>query len=468
MRPEHRGAPAVDGVSGFLDVLRESDDLMEISEPVAPRFEIGAVLGMLGEQAGPAALFTNVAGYPGVRVVGNVLGRRRRLAQALGVGEGELSRVYLERRKDRLRPHVVARRTEGSTTKTGTDVDVFRQLPALTHHEGDSSPYLTCTVAIARDPDTGELNMGLHRVQVRSERTLAIYLQTPPLSGFMERARRQARPLQIALVNGIHPATVIAAVTWCPQGQSKLEMAGGLLGGPLALVECQAVDLQVPLDSQYLIEGVIEPEHRGAEGVFGESSGIYVEGVESPIVQVKSLTWRRDPLYQGLQPWSSEDDALFNLCFGSDLLERLRVDFPFIEDLHVVGGTVCAHVVVRVGQCSPESLRAVMEEALTHNPFVKKIVAVNDDIDIRSAREVEWAVATRFQAGRDLLVLTGIPGSPIDPSTGRGGLTTKIAVDATFRTEQWAAFHRVSIDSGSSRRARSIIDGIVSRSSGEE
>ena len=448
-------------LQGFLDALREANDLVEIEEEVSPRFEIGAILQKLGEAGGPAALFKRIAGYPGKRVVGNLLGHPRRLAKALGVQEPDLVATFLER-KDRRIPAVQG---EEAAVKemhvVGHQIDLFKILPHLIYHEKDTSSYLTCAVTFARDPETGQQSMGLHRIQIRTQNEMAICLATPPLANFLHKAWSMDKSLEVAIAIGPTPVVLIAAVTWCPEGEDKIEIAGGLQNRAVELVDCEKVSLRVPANAQYIIEGVIHPGNMAKEGIFGESSGVYVEGVESPIINVTHISHRREPLYQALQTWSSEDDALLNLCFGSDVLKNVQMDYPFVTDLHMVSGTAGGHLVISVSDCSGPMLRSAMVAILIRNPFVKKVTVVNDDIDIRNPREVEWAVATRFQADRDFLKISGVQGSVIDPSSFSDGSTCKIGINATFVKEKGKSFAKVGVPEEIEKRALGVVDKIV-------
>ena len=263
-------------------------------------------------------------------------------------------------------------------------------------------------------------------------------------------------PLEVALVIGPDPAVLIASVTWCPEGHDKIEIAGALKKKPIQMVQCKTVNLRVPSHSQYLIEGIIKPGDEVKEDVFGESSGIYVEGVQSPAISVTHLSHRAEPLYQALQTWSSEDDAFFDLCFGSDILENVQNDFPFVRDLHLIAGTVGGHINVSVNECSTPMLRSAMAAILIRNPFIKKVVVVNKDIDIRNYREVEWAIATRFQADRDFF-MSGVQGSIIDPSAAADGSSSKMGLDATFSKDRLTSFQKVRVPEESHIRAVEIL-----------
>ena len=163
----------------FMDALKEDEDLIEIREEVSPRHEIGAILKELGDREGPAALFNNVAGFPGKVIIGNVLGHRRRLAKALGVQKDDLRNTYLKRKKQLVLPVQVTEAPIRQVSIGADQLNLLQILPALIHHERDTSPYLTCAVTFARDPENGHQSMGLHRIRIHSEKRLAICLETP-------------------------------------------------------------------------------------------------------------------------------------------------------------------------------------------------------------------------------------------------------------------------------------------------
>ena len=465
MVQEKKGHIGFDDLNSFLTALGETEDLVEISEEVDPKFEIGEILRLLGEREGPAALFSKVRGYSGKPIAGNMVGHRRRLALSFGVPEDELTATYLERKNGRIPPVFIQEAPVKQTSFPPEEIDLLQILPALTHHEKDASPYVTCAVTFARDIQTGRQSMGMHRIQVQSEKTLGICLATPPLSHFLQKAWKDNRPLEVAVVIGPDPAVLIASVTRCPGGEDKVEIAGGFKQKAVEMVSCDTVALRVPGSAQYLIEGTIRPGHLAHEGVFGDSSGTYVEA-ESPVIQVTSVSHRENPIYQALQTWSTEDNALLNLCFGSDLLEEVRKDHPFIRDLHLVAGTLCGQAIASVSPCSRPMRRSGLLALLTRNPFVKTAILVDEDVDIRNLQEVMWAVTTRFQADRDLLLLPGVQGSVIDPSSGTDGSSCKVGMDATFSRETAGIFQKIKIPPESQRRARQVLEIVLKRSTG--
>ena len=443
----------------FVASLAESGDLTYISEQIDSKFEIGGVLKLLGEQEGPAPLFTNITGFPGKSVVGNLMAHRRRIAKALGVSEADLRGVYLERREHRVPPVVVHEAPVKEVRLKKDDVNLREILPALVHHEEDASPYLTCAVTCARDPGTGRQSMGLHRIQIRSEQQMAICLANPPLVNFLRTAREMKRPLDVAVAIGNDPLVLLGSVSWCPDGTDKMDIAGAFRRKPVRMVKCETSDVLVPASAQFVIEGTIDQEEVVREGIFGDSSGIYVEAM-SPAIRVNGLSHRENALYQALQPWSREDDTLFNLCFGSDLLANIRRSYPFVSDLHLIRGTVGGHVIFSVKDAPRPMIRSAITAVLIHNPHVKMAIAVDEDIEIRNEREMQWAMATRVQADRDFVLIPGVQGSVIDPSISPDGSSCKLGIDATFPKDQTSRFKKITIPPQSWNRAMTVLEKI--------
>ena len=454
MRNEWNG---YEDLGAFLKYLKDKDDLITIDHEVDPRLEIGQVLKVLGDLQGPAALFTNVRRFPGRRIVGNVLGHRRRVAEALGTDEANLTSAFIDRVTQRILPVLVEDGQVKEVVIKGSRIDLTELLPALTHHEKDATPYLTCAVTFARDPETGSQSMGLHRIQILSESTMTICLASPPLADFLNRAIAMGRDLEVAVALGTDPGTLIASVVWCPAGVDKIEVAGALNQQAVKMTRGETVDVTVPSQAQYVIEGVIHPHELANEAGFGETSGVYVRDVMSPVIHVTAFSHRDEPLFQGLQTWSAEDHELLDLCFGSKMLQDVRQIFPFVLDICLARGTCASQANVRVAPTTDAQIRAAMCYILCANPFIKSVVVVDEDIDLRNPEEIQWALATRFQADRDLVVLPNLQGSVIDPSAGPSATTCKTGLNATYPEEKKAEFERIDVPREVKERALKLV-----------
>jgi 2,5-furandicarboxylate decarboxylase 1 len=220
----------------------------------------------------------------------------------------------------------------------------------------------------------------------------------------------------------------MSSVTNVPEGFDKFGIAGGLKGSPVELVKCETIDIEVPAQAEIVLEGKILPKVREVDGPFGESYGAYTT-VESPVIEVKTITHRQDPIYHGLLATSTDAFNLGAIPSEALLLESIRSAVPTVKSVHVHSPL---HAVISLSNPKGGDARLALLLALAKG--VKHAVAVDDDINIYDHRDVDWAISTRVQADQDLIIIPSLPGSTIDPSAagfeGRA-LTAKLGIDAT-------------------------------------
>ncbi|TDA70590.1 MAG: UbiD family decarboxylase, partial [Clostridia bacterium] len=275
--------------------------------------------------------------------------------------------------------------------------------------------------------------------------------------------------LEVAIVIGADPLTLLASVVWAPQGIDKLAVAGGLRQEPVKLVKARTVDLEVPAEAEMVIEGRILPGVREEEGPFGESTGYYFT-YKNPVIEVTALTMRHDPVYQALLPWTLDEETLVDMAFGVKALQDLRRLVPGIRDLHFVPGTCGSHAVVAVEGLNPAQVREALLQTLLINPQVKMAIAVDPDVNIYDLAEVHWAMATRLQAHQDTMILPGMQGSSIDPSAestpGPVWMSSKIILDATRGPGEPGKFTRITPSSEAMVKAGEIWHNLVAGQGG--
>lgn len=442
----------------FLEHLGSIGELLTIQEEVDRRFELSAVLRQVTTGEGPVVLFENIKGYSDIRVVGNVLGSRRRLTEALGCSGTELLDTFIQRRNQPLEPILVDTGPVKEVLLTN-DLDLNTLLPAPVFHERDAGPYLTAGIAIARDPETGQQSMGIHRVAVKGKDRLGIFLANPPLAHYLAKAEGLGQPLNIVIALGVDPLLMLAAIVkHLPGDPDKFSVAGGLRGEPLKLIPAETVQLNVPAFAEIVIEGQVLPGIREAEGPFGESTGHYFQN-DSPVIQVTAVTHRHNPLLQVVLPWAMEPDLLLSLGSGFEVYAGLKALCPKVKDLALVPGTCTFHAVVAVEGASSGEVRRIIHLALNLDRRMKQVTVVDTDVDIHDFREVAWAVATRFQADRDTVILTGLDSYVIDPSVQPGGATAKMGLDATKKQRADAAggLEKIRVPGYARERAEAIL-----------
>jgi len=428
-----------------LSFLEETGRLVRIAKNVNPRFEIAAVAKLL--DPGPALRFDHVDGYSMPIALGTD-GDRERISASLGVKPLELVDRYLEAITRPLPPVIVSDGPVKEVVKHAP-LDIMAELPVMTHYELDGGPYITTGIVIAEDAEQGVRNMSYHRLQVTGPDELRALIFPRHLRQMLEAAEARNESLPIAIVLGMDSAQRLAAATWgsaIPIGLSELAISGALKGRPEPLVKCVTNDVHVPAEAEIIIEAEILPHRREPEGPFAEFTGNYGQVGNNPVIRVKAITRRHDAIYQGLLAFSSEHHNLLGLPYEPVVLKVLRGMLPNTQAVHITaGGCGKFHAVVRIKKRHEGDGKDAIIATLYAVRDIKLVVVVDDDVDPFNPREVEWAVATRFQASKDLVVISGGRGNELDQSTAGTGITSKMGMDATKPLADKQRFEKVQV-----------------------
>ena len=446
----------------FIDVLRDKGELLSLPKPFDPKYEISTVLSELGKRKAPAVLFEKAKGFQ-ISVIGNLFGTVRRLSLALGIEEDRLLEDVIQRLEKRVPPVSVSEDRSLEVSIPRGKLDLLKVLPALTHYSKDSGPYITSGISSARDPETGVTGRGLHRMEVRGKNTLGISLLNPPLADIYAHHRREGKKMEIATAIGVPPAVFIASIFKVPRGIDKLSLAGGLQGEPVETTMARTVDIDIPAHGEIVIEGYIDPKEKEEDGTLGESSGYYMAFGKSPTIRVTGFRYRKGAIYHAVVPWAREVDSLLYLVHGLDFIPKMRREVPSLRRIHLVPMTFGSHVVMSIDTDHKGEIRRALTLALSFTS-VKKAIVVDIDVDPEDDQEVEWALATRFQADRDLIVIPELRSQPIDPSaqwTGEGFLSAKMGLDATRPKKE--GFEKVDVPEEVKRRLSAVLKDLKGR-----
>ena len=446
----------------FIDVLRDKGELLSLPKPFDPKYEISTVLSELGKRKAPAVLFEKAKGFQ-ISVIGNLFGTVRRLSLALGIEEDRLLEDVIQRLEKRVPPVSVSEDRSLEVSIPRGKLDLLKVLPALTHYSKDSGPYITSGISSARDPETGVTGRGLHRMEVRGKNTLGISLLNPPLADIYAHHRREGKKMEIATAIGVPPAVFIASIFKVPRGIDKLSLAGGLQGEPVETTMARTVDIDIPAHGEIVIEGYIDPKEKEEDGTLGESSGYYMAFGKSPTIRVTGFRYRKGAIYHAVVPWAREVDSLLYLVHGLDFIPKMRREIPSLHRIHLVPMTFGSHVVMSIDTDHKGEIRRALTLALSFTS-VKKAIVVDVDVDPEDDQEVEWALATRFQADRDLIVVPELRSQPIDPSsrwTGEGFLSAKMGLDATRPKKE--GFEKVDVPEEVRNRLSAVLKDLKGR-----
>lgn len=426
----------------FLEVLRKNGELLSVPESVELRYELAEYLRQFDRADGPALLFERVKGHT-IKVTGNLVGTRKRLALAFGLrSETKLLETYRARRGRRVPPRMVK---DGPikevVTSAANKIDLY-DLPVPIYHEGDSAPYITCGVVTAKDLATGKRGMGLHRIEIKGKRRLGIHLSNPPISRFAAEMEKANRPLDVAVSLGVHPVILLASIV-SSASEDKVAIASSLLGSSIALVRCETSDVEAPARAEVVIEGRLLPNVREPEGPFGEISGYYFSD-RSHVIEVTAITRRKEPILQALHPAVREVAFLIGPSSEAEIVQMLRERGFDVRDLSLSFASNRTHVALSLKKNHDAEPRQLLHFLLAGISYIKHAIVVDDDIDVRDSGEIEWAAATRFQGDRDLVVLSEVRGRSIDPSAMKGS-TAKVGLDATVPIAEKSRFKKIGV-----------------------
>ena len=412
---------------GYLQALREQDELLEISKPVDLR-NIAALV----PQSEKALLFTRPKGYS-IPVASGLLQSRNRLAVATGVPYGEIQQKLQEAMTNPIEPKQVENAPVKEVILKGDEVDLY-QLPVPIFSTLDGAPTITAAVVIAEDPEHG-MNAGMYRLMLKSKDMTAIDIVTPNnLRSIAEGALSTKSALPISISIGTHPHEMIASAFKAPLGTNELTYAGGLSGAPLRLASGTTIPVPCIADAEIVLEGEIIPEGwTQPEGPFGEFTRLMGGMHYNPRVKIHALMHRNDPVYYALHmPW--ENIWLSAPVYEAAAWRVLSEAGVKATAIHLTPGGCCHwHLIVAIRKRPGDGKNAIA--ALLSIADIKHVVVTDEDIDIFDPVEVEWALATRVQADRDAVILSNARSKPLDPSlppTKGIPTTAKMGIDATI------------------------------------
>ena len=412
----------------FVDDLRAAGELVEISKPVDIRH-----VATLVDQSDKALMFTNVTGYD-IPVVSGLVNSRERLAIAMGCEFGEIEARLRRGLDNPLAPVTVNSGPAREVLAEGDEVDLFN-LPVPLFSVLDGGPMITAGITLAQDPEHG-LNAGIYRFLIKDRNTTGIDIVTPNnLNKLYQAALAEGEPYPISINIGTHPADLIAGTFKASIEVDELAISGGMRDEPVSLTPCRTIGVPCIADAEIVLEAEILPTGWTLpEGRFGEFSRLMGGLHWNPLVRIKAISMRRDPIYYALQmPWENiwPSGPIYEAAVRRALFEA-GVQTTAVNI--TPGGCCHWHAVIAVKPLPGDGKNAIM--AALSVADMKHVVVVDDDIDVFDGTDVEWAVATRVQADKDVLIVSGARSKPLDPSLpptpGKIPTTAKMGIDATI------------------------------------
>jgi len=426
-------------------------DIIRIKKEVSPEFEIPAILQQIeSKKRQPVLIFEKVRNLKGslsqLPVVINLFGSRERLADAIDSTVEKLPLDYIT--KEKPVPPVIVEKNRAKVKEIiqkNEEVDLF-ELPIITHHEMDLGPYLTAPSVWMKDPETGWVNCAILRIFVSGPKHLVVNFNPARHTQYIfQKYKALGVSIPLIIVIGHHPAFYMGA-------QTKLlinepEIIGGIMGEPLELTpsETWEKDILVPAQADLVIEAELSTTKVDLEAPFGEYTQYYGGQRLNPVAEVKALTRRQDAYYLDIMPGHADHLLLDAPMIEAYLYNRIKAVVPGTMAVHMpVSGTARLHAYVQLKKANDVEPKTVIATALSSDYRVKHVIVVDEDVNIFDDEQVLWAVATRSQWHKDLLILPGMMGTRLDPS-GDGISTTKGGIDATKPVDAHTFAKRLSI-----------------------
>lgn len=435
----------------YLEKMEAEKEVLHIKDEVSTRFEIPFIMKK-NDDEGPILLFEKTKNYK-TRVVTNVCGTRRRICAALNVDENKLYERLVEAWRSPRKPKIVK---DGAVKDVVEEPDLSK-IPVLKHFEKDAGRYITSAVIYAKGVDGNVENVSIHRLQVLDKNRLAIRLVPRHLFKLWQTAKEVGRDLDVSISIGVHPVLMLAASSPVPFGVNEFGVANSLMDGGLHLVECKNVDVYAPAEAELVLEGKISATEEAVEGPFVDVTGTYDVERRQPVVHVVGVMHREGYLYQALLSSGAEHRLLMGLPHEVLIWNSVSKVVPKVNAVNLsIGGCGWLHAVISIEKQLEGDGKNALLAAFAAHASLKHAVVVDSDIDVHNVSEVEWAIATKFQADEDLIITKNVRGSTLDSSADQEtGLTTKVGVDATRPlAKPEGSFERARIPAG--RRAEEL------------
>ena len=407
------------------------DEVWKIEDSISLEYEGTALaLQLEKKQKFPVLFLQNMEGFP-FPVVSNLFADRKRIAFMLGLEEQQLISDWPRMASRRIKPVLANNAPVKEVITLGNSVDLLRY-PIPVHFESDAGRYISGGVTVSKDPDTGVGNLNFTRLQINGPDLMGASLHSRgDLWDFQRRQEERGKPLEVAVVIGAHPTVCIAGATRLPIDEDELELAGGLLREPIPLVPAETLDLLVPANAEMVIEGYIEPDRWEQEGPFGEYTGYSTDRSTRNVFRVTAITHRQDMIFHDIVPGASAEHL--NLSKTSRVpqeFEMLKRVFPNVVAMNYPTSGTHFHCYLSMKKKMEGQPKQAMMFLFGLDMYLKWVVVVDEDVDVFNEQEVLWALATRFQADRDLFVVPDVACNILDPSS-HDGMSAKLGMDAT-------------------------------------
>jgi len=411
------------GFRSFLEQLDRDGELTRIGKEVSTEYEMAGIIDALGEKP----VFFEKVKESSIPVVAGLVSSKELIARGLNIKKAQLLHKLSTAIENPLPPDVVEKGECQEIVEKTVDLT---KLPIMRYTEKDGGKYIASAISIIKDPELGR-NTCFHRLMLLDKNKFVARIVEE--RGTDTALKKSGGELDIAMCIGNSTAVLLAAATSLPKGVDEMGMANVL--EKTELVRCKTIDVEVPRDCEIVLEGRITKE-RVSEGPFLDLTGIVDKVRQQPVIEIKCITHREKPIYQTILAGRNEHKFLMGMPKEPTIFNEVNKVCE-CKDVYITpGGCSWLHAVVQIKKKSPDDGKKAIEAAFEGHKSLKHCVVVDEDINIYDQNDVEWAIATRFQADKAAVILSNQRGSSLDPSgdltEGKKARTCKMGLDATI------------------------------------
>lgn len=414
----------------FLSSLQAIGLLNSIKDKISPDLEISSVLSELQDKA---LIFEKVEGSP-LRVAGNLYSTRDRLELGLKLKHGDLLQNIEGAIRDPSSSTGIVRDFEKSDWSYNGPADLTK-LPILKHFPNEAGRYMTAGIVIAKFPGSGSENLSFHRMLILSKNKVTPRIVPRHLNRISKES--ETRKLPISIIIGPPPSVFLSASLQTEYGLSEYRIANKLAGNKLELMSSENSDIAVPRDCEIVLEGHIDFQETVEEGPFVDLTGTYDETRKQPVITLERMRYREDSVYQAVVASTLEHSIFMGLPQELKIRDALSKSVTKVHGMNLTpasGGYF--HCIVSIDKSNDGDGKTAILNCFASSHPLKLVVVVDGDINPFDLSQVEWALTTRFQADKGIVLIKGARGSSLDPSSGKTAVTSKLGLDATLPLNQ--------------------------------
>jgi UbiD family decarboxylase len=407
----------------YIQKLDQQKKLIRVSAPISKKLEIAGVL----KQCEPSPVLFEKVRESAFPVIGNLFCSKADIADYFGIPVAEIIPFLLSAIQNRAPGEIVASAPCQEVVLDAPDLDA---LPILFHCDQDGGNYISSGVVIAGHPQHGQ-NADFHRCMQFSKTQMAVRVVR---NRHFDRYLRDQHAVDVAICIGNAPNVLVAAATSVDLGVNELEIANAMQ--PIQVVRAKTSNLLIPAETEFVIEGAIYLDKTHAEGPFVDLTETYDVIRQEPVLEVKVITHRRDAIWHALLPGALEHKLLMGMPREPTIFRKVNEVVRCLDVNVNPGGCSWLHAIVQIDKQAEDDGKKAIAAAFAGHSSCKHVYVVDKDIDIYNPLEMEWAMATRFQGDRDLVMRERAPGSSLDPSADAGThVTARLGFDLTAPLE---------------------------------